>query len=231
MSRLRWPDSTNSVSEKLGTIQSDRYWLPWSIRSAKPRAIRLDRAVASPEPLRERLEGRKAAPHLAHMPAHALGVPMVHRREGPDPAVLRGEHPYAVGAPHDAGRRGDNRPVVRFRVTLPPAGGVRAAPARASHATPASGRPGSAQIGPAAAGQARVAHESPAAAGENRRPAGEACPVLLAPARRRASDPAAVRRHTAEDRGTASAGRLTRGTCGASGDERTHVGSGVCGMP
>ena len=39
-----------------------------------------------------------------------------------------------------------------------------------------------AQIGPAAAGQALVAHESPAAAGENRRPAGEACQVLLAPA-------------------------------------------------
>ena len=63
-----------------------------------------------------------------------------------------------------------------------------------------------------AAGQALVAHESPAAAGENRRPAGEACQVLLAPAGGRASDPTAVRRHVAEDLGAAGAGRLTRGT-------------------
>ena len=67
-----------------------------------------------------------------------------------------------------------------------------------------------AQTRPAAAGQALVAHESPAAAGENRRPAGEACQVLLAPAGGRASDPAAVRRHVAEDLGAAGAGRLTR---------------------
>ena len=60
-----------------------------------------------------------------------------------------------------------------------------------------------------------VAHESPAAAGEDRRPAREACPVLLAAAGRRASDPAAVRRHAAADLGAAGAGRLTRGTCGA----------------
>ena len=61
--------------------------------------------------------------------------------------------------------------------------------------------------------QTLVAHESPAAAGEDRGPAREACPVLLAPAGRRSSDPAAVRRHAAEDLGAAGAGRLTRGTC------------------
>ena len=33
-------------------------------------------------------------------PTHS-GVPVVHRGEGPDPAVVRGEHPHAVGAPHD----------------------------------------------------------------------------------------------------------------------------------
>ena len=64
---------------------------------------------------------------------------------------------------------------------------------------PATERPGLqpgqplAQTGPAAADQALVAHESPAAAGENRGPAGEACAVLLAPAGGRLSDPAAVR--------------------------------------
>ena len=68
-----------------------------------------------------------------------------------------------------------------------------------------------AQTGPAAADHALVAHESPAAAGENRGPAGEACAVLLAPAGGRASDPAAVRRHAAEDLSAAGAGRLTRG--------------------
>ena len=63
----------------------------------------------------------------------------------------------------------------------------------------------------AAADQALVAHESPAPAGENWGPAGEACAVLLAPAGGRSSDPAAVRRHAAEDLGTAGARRLTRG--------------------
>ena len=56
--------------------------------------------------------------------------------------------------------------------------------------------------------QALVAHESPAATGENRGPAGEARTVLLAPAGGRASDPAAVRRHAAEDLGAAGAGRI-----------------------
>ena len=60
--------------------------------------------------------------------------------------------------------------------------------------------------------QALVAHESPAAAGEDRGPAREACQVLLAPAGGRTSDPAAVRRHVAADLGAAGAGRLTRGT-------------------
>ena len=73
-----------------------------------------------------------------------------------------------------------------------------------------SGQP-LAQTGAAAADQALVAHESSAAAGENRRPPGEACAVLLAPAGRRASDPAAVRRHAAEDLGATGAGRLTPG--------------------
>ena len=59
---------------------------------------------------------------------------------------------------------------------------------------PATERPGLqpgqlvAQTGPAAANQALVAHESPAAAGENRRPAGEARKVLLAPPGGRSSD-------------------------------------------
>ena len=59
---------------------------------------------------------------------------------------------------------------------------------------PATERPGLqfgqplAQTGAAATDQALVAHESPAAAGEDRGPAREARPVLLAPPGRRASD-------------------------------------------
>ena len=68
------------------------------------------------------------------------------------------------------------------------------------------------QTGPAASDQTLVAHESPAAAGEDRGPAREAGQVLLAPAGGRTSNPAAVRRHVAADLGAAGAGRLTRGT-------------------
>ena len=102
-----------------------------------------------------------------------------------------------------------------------------------------------AQADPAAGDQALVADESPAAAGENRRPAGEARQILLAPAGGRSSEPAALRRDAAEDLGAAGAGRLTRGRvqrrlakkghkCGAvsekcpesSGSGRFHVSVG-----
>ena len=95
-------------------------------------------------------------------------------------------------------------------VVVPSVPGERSAPA-----TERTGlQPGQplAQTDPAAGDQALVADESPAAAGENRRPAGEARQILLAPAGGRASDPAAVRRHAAADLGAAGAGRLTRGT-------------------
>ena len=101
------------------------------------------------------------------------------------------------------------------------------------------------QADPAAGDQALVADESPAAAGENRRPAGEARQILLAPAGGRSSEPAALRRDAAEDLGAAGAGRLTRGRvqrrlakkghkCGAvsekcpesSGSGRFHVSVG-----
>ena len=116
---------------------------------------------------------------------------------------------------------------------------------------PATERPGLhsgpplAQADPAAGDQALVADESPAATGENRRPAGEARQILLAPAGGRSSEPAALRRDAAEDLGAAGAGRLTRGRvqrrlakqghkCGAvsekcperSGSGRFHVSVG-----
>ena len=57
--------------------------------SASPRShVRLDRAVASPETLRDRLEGRET-PTLHTGQATHSAFQVVHRREGPDPAVLQ----------------------------------------------------------------------------------------------------------------------------------------------
>ena len=61
-----------------------------------------------------------------------------------------------------------------------------------------------------------------------RRPAREACQVLLAPAGGRSSEPATLRRDAAEDLGAAGAGRLTRGRVQRkAGEERAQVWSGV----
>src|SRR5437899_1547793 len=53
-----------------------------------------------------------------------------------------------------------------------------------------------------------VADELAAAAGEDGRPAGETCALLLAFAGRRTSESEAVRQHAENDRGVAAAGRL-----------------------
>ena len=41
-------------------------------------------AIDAPEPRRDRLQRREAAPDLAHVPSHALRVPVFDRREDPD---------------------------------------------------------------------------------------------------------------------------------------------------
>ena len=53
-----------------------------------------------------------------------------------------------------------------------------------------------------------VFNESPAAADEDGREAGETCVLLLASASRRTSESEAVRQHAENDRGGAAAGRL-----------------------
>ena len=53
-----------------------------------------------------------------------------------------------------------------------------------------------------------VFNESPAAADEDGREAGETCVLLLASASRRTSESEAVRQHAEDDRGVAAAGRL-----------------------
>ena len=50
--------------------------------------------------------------------SHALRVPVLDRREDPDPAVVQRKHPHAVGAPHDVRRLCDDRPVMDRRPAL-----------------------------------------------------------------------------------------------------------------
>ena len=124
----------------------------------------------------------------------------------PSRSVVRFYNTARHGGAMDQGRQAGH-PLDAVVVSSVP-GERGSAPARGAGLQP--GQP-LAQTGSAATDQALVAHESPAAAGEDRGPAREACPVLLAAAGRRASDPAALRRHAEEDLGAASAGRLTRG--------------------
>jgi hypothetical protein len=74
-----------------------------------------------------------------------------------------------------------------------------------------------------------VADEFAAAAGENRRPTGQACPLLLGPAGRRTFIPATVLGHAAPDLGAASPDRLTRQT--NLPGKRAQAWSGVLEMP
>ena len=54
-----------------------------------------------------------------------------------------------------------------------------------------------------------VAHQLASAVGENRRPIGKACTILLADVGREPHDQAAVRQHGAANRGTAAANRIS----------------------
>jgi hypothetical protein len=47
------------------------------------------------------------------MPAHALGVPVLHRQEEPTPAFFDGEDSGAVGTPHNVGSLSDYLPLVK----------------------------------------------------------------------------------------------------------------------
>ena len=70
------------------------------------------------EPLGDRLERRKPAPNLAHVPSHTLRVPVLDRCEDPAPPVVQREDPHAVGAPHHVRRRRDDRPGMHPRGAL-----------------------------------------------------------------------------------------------------------------
>ena len=70
------------------------------------------------EPLGDRLERRKPAPNLAHVPSHTLRVPVLDRCEDPAPPVVQREDPHAVGAPHHVRRLRDDRPGMHPRGAL-----------------------------------------------------------------------------------------------------------------
>ena len=95
--------------------------------------VGVHRAVPLAKAVRDGFEGGEPVADLAHVPPDALRVPVVDRREGPDPAVVHRERPHAVGPPHNVRRRGDDGPVVELRIALAPAVG-REQPVRAHHA-------------------------------------------------------------------------------------------------
>src|SRR5450759_1652808 len=74
----------------------------------------LDTALDVMECHRNRLQGRIASAVLDHMPADALGTPVLDRREQPDVAVIEGEDPGSIGAPHHIGCLGDDGASVLF---------------------------------------------------------------------------------------------------------------------
>ena len=89
-----------------------------------PAGVRRHRADSCHQTLGNGLQGRKSGPQFADMPAHALGVPVLHGDEEPTPAFLHGEDLSAVGAPHEVGRLGDDLPLVETGVAAPaPIGG------------------------------------------------------------------------------------------------------------
>ena len=83
--------------------------------------VGVQRAIEPFEPLRNRIECREAAPDFAHVPPHALRVPVFDCREDPAPPVVEREYPHAVRPPHHVGRLGDDPPVVGLRGALTPA--------------------------------------------------------------------------------------------------------------
>ena len=68
-----------------------------------------------------RLQGSEAGASLGHVVAHALGVPVLHAEEAPDPPVVGREDAGAVGAPDDPGRLGGDHALVEFGLTRGPA--------------------------------------------------------------------------------------------------------------
>src|SRR5450755_1891196 len=78
----------------------------------------LDTAIDIKECHRDGLQSRIAGTVLDHMPADALGAPVLDRRAQPDVTVIDGEDPGSIGAPHHVGGLGDDGAGVLFATRL-----------------------------------------------------------------------------------------------------------------
>src|SRR4051794_10647935 len=97
--------------------------LPWSWRSARPRAapaLRWPNCWAHRHA--EGLDRLVAGAVFCHVPAEQLGIPVLGDAEQPDLAVRDGGDLGGVGRPHDVRRLGDDVPLMRG--LRPPAGAV-----------------------------------------------------------------------------------------------------------
>src|ERR1019366_5167712 len=78
-----------------------------------------DSAIDVVESHRDRLQSRIAGPVFDHMPADALGAPVLDRREQPDVTVIECKNLGSIGTPHDIGPLGDDGARVLFARGLP----------------------------------------------------------------------------------------------------------------
>src|SRR3990172_8989270 len=73
------------------------------------------------ESLSDRLECREPIADFGDVPAHALGMAVIHGAEGPHPAVLDRLDAHPVGAPHLVGLLGRDAAIVGIELALGPA--------------------------------------------------------------------------------------------------------------
>src|ERR1035437_1631415 len=78
-----------------------------------------DSAIDVVESHRDRLQSRIAGAVFDHLPADALGAPVLDRREQPDVTVIECENLGSIGTPHDIGILGDDGAGVLFARGLP----------------------------------------------------------------------------------------------------------------
>src|SRR3954471_21200019 len=96
---------------------SARNALPWSCRSATPRAALGLVWPKTPDRHTDRLDGSVAIAALGDVPAQRFGVPVLGDAEQPHLAILNGNDLGRIRRPHDVRRVGDDLTVVRRVVT------------------------------------------------------------------------------------------------------------------
>jgi len=87
--------------------------LPWSWRSARPRAARADVAELLAHRHADGLGGLEAGATFGDMPTDQFGIPVFDDAEQPDLAVVHGGDLGGVGRPHHIRRLGDDVALMR----------------------------------------------------------------------------------------------------------------------